>query len=121
MGTVQNRLGAYVGSSGREKAQVIQRHTESLRTSAASYGLQLLFKKINNGCWLTNISTESDNLLVRIQHVQRGENLITKTVEALCIPGVPRKILNIAGLIGLIRWELLAKLTKTAAQAIQGA
>ena len=33
MGTVQNRLGAYVESSGREKAQVIQRHTESLRTS----------------------------------------------------------------------------------------
>ena len=60
-------------SSERKKLKsfkVIQNH---LARPGPYYCLRLLFKKIKNGCPLTNIPTEPDNFLARIQRVKRGE------------------------------------------------
>ena len=73
MGTVQNRLGAYVESGGRNQDQIIQGHLQNnFARPAAYYGLQFICKEIKNRCPLPSTPTVLGKFLERMQRVSKG-------------------------------------------------
>ena len=74
MGTVQNRLGAYVESGGRNQDQIIQGHLQNnFARPTAYYALQFICKEmIKNRCPLPSTPTVLGKFLERMQQVSKG-------------------------------------------------